>query len=102
MTFLSDVKVSLRVSSDATDSEIRMWIDAALGDMARVGVREELLDQEDPESMPALVRAAVACYVKANYGYDVDERPQFEDSYRRIVCGLMNSPANASAGGSDG
>lgn len=102
MTLLSDMKISLRVSSDVTDSEIRMWIDAALGDMARVGIREELLNPDDYDSMPALVKAAVACYVKANYGYDVAERPQFEDSYRRIVCGLLNSPANASAGGSDG
>lgn len=95
MALLDDIRVAVRVSSTATDSEIEMWIAAALADMARVGVRSELLKEEE---MGALAKAAVTCYVKANYGYDVDERAQFEDSYRRIVCDLLNSDANAASG----
>ena len=75
-----------------------MWIDAALADMRRVGVREELLLDASPA---ALVKAAVVCYVKANYGYDVEERPQFEASYRRLVVSLLNSDANVAAGESE-
>ena len=103
MTLLSDIKVAVRVSSPATDTEIEMWINAALADMERVGIRKELLEFEDDEHFgTSLVKAAVTCYVKANYGYDVEERAQFEDSYRRIVCGLLNSQANIAAGESDG
>ena len=102
MALLSDIKVAVRVSSEATDAEIQMWVDAALADMGRVGIREELLDYSDGDLDNSLVKAAVTCYVKASYGYDVEERAQFEDSYRRIVCGLLNSPANASAGEGDG
>lgn len=99
MALLDDVKVAVRVSHSATDSEIQMWIAAAFADMERVGIKEELLGQKNPD---ALVKAAVVCYVKANYGYDVEERPQFMDSYRRIVCDLLNSSANIAAGESDG
>lgn len=103
MSLLSDIKVAVRVSSDATDAEIQMWIDAALADMERVGIRKELLELEDDENFgTSLVKAAVTCYVKANYGYDVEERAQFDDSYRRLVCGLLNSSANSAAGENDG
>lgn len=91
MALLDDMKVAVRVTSSATDSEIQMWIDAALADMRRVGVNPDLLNEESPS---ALVLAAVACYVKANYGYDVSERPRFQDSYRSLVISLMNSSAN--------
>lgn len=102
MTLLSDIKVAVRVSSEATDSEIQMWIDAALADMERVGIREGLLDASNGDLKNSLVKAAVTCYVKANYGYDVEERAQFDDSYRRLVCGLLNSSANSAAGETDG
>ena len=94
MALLDDVKVALRVKSGATDSEIGMWIDAALADMRRVGIDESMLDAENPS---ALVKAAVVCFAKASYGYDVEERPQFQESYRSIVCDLMNSSANIAA-----
>lgn len=99
MALKDDVKVAVRVSHAATDSEIEMWIAAAFADMERVGIKEALLDEDDPAP---LVKAAVTCYVKASYGYDVEERPQFMDSYRRIVCDLLNSSANIAAGESDG
>lgn len=102
MTLLSDIKVAVRVSSDATDSEIQMWIDAALADMERVGIRKELLELSTGDLKDSIVKAAVTCYVKANYGYDVEERAQFDDSYRRLVCGLLNSSANSAAGETDG
>lgn len=99
MSLLPDIKTAVRVSNTATDSELQMWIDAALDDMRRVGIRDDLLDETSPAP---LVKAAVVCYVKANYGYDVAERPQFSDSYRSIVVGLMNSDANVASGESDG
>lgn len=97
MALLDDIRLAVRVSSTATDDEINMWIAAAEADMLRVGIRKELVEVESGEPS-ALVKAAITCYVKANYGYDVDERAQFGNSYRQIVCDLLNSEANASAG----
>lgn len=98
MALLDDIKVILRVSGNATDSEVQMWIDAALADMERVGI-DPLMLGDDP--VP-LVKAAIACYAKARYGYDVEERPQFDASYRSIVCDLMNSGANIASEEQDG
>ena len=43
MALLDEVKVACRVSSDAFDTELEAYISAALMDMRRAGVREELL-----------------------------------------------------------
>lgn len=99
MALIDEVRLAVRTSSKATDAEIQMWVDAALADMLRVGVASDLLEQE---SLAALPKAAVVCYVKAHYGYDIEERAQFDQSYRDIVVNLMHSKANVSAWGSNG
>lgn len=94
MALLDDARLALRVTSTLTDEEIQMWVDAALADMERVGVRLELIDEDNPS---ALVRSAVICFVKGQYGYDNAEAPRFLESYRMIVAGLLNSSANIAA-----
>lgn len=91
MALIDDVRVCLRVTHDATDSEIQMWIDAALEDMRRCGVREYMLDEN---TMNSLARSAVTCFVKANYGYDNSEAERFIESYRMMLAGLLNSSYN--------
>lgn len=91
MALLDDMRLAVRATSTAMDSEIQAWIDSALADMRRVGVDETQLD---PESPSAAVRSAVTCWVKGNFGYDNDEAARFLDSYRSIVIGLLNSSAN--------
>lgn len=88
MALRDDIKTSLRVSSDKVDAEVDALIFAAFADMRRVGVGESLLDEADPHP---LVRMAVMCYAKASFGYDNSEAPRFQESYRQIVCDLMNS-----------
>lgn len=90
MALLDEVKVALRVSSDATDPEIRTWIAAAKHDLRRLGVADNLLKGAvtDP-----LVKAAVVLYVKANYGYDNDEAQRFRESYERVATDICNSPS---------
>ena len=87
----------LRIKSDAFDSEVEMLIDAAKADMVRVGVREELVNPHDERDMSPLVKQAIACYSKANFGYDNDDARRFNASYRQTVCDLMNSAANIAA-----
>lgn len=91
MAQLDEMRMRLRVASDMTDAEIEGEICAALADMRRCGVRDDLLDDEDPHP---LVKHAIALYCKAYYGYDNSEREQFVKSYERTVCDLLNSKAN--------
>lgn len=89
MDLLDDVKVALRLSTDAMDSEVRMWIDAAKADMKRIGVPEKMLGDA---SMDPYVRCAVTEFVKAKFGYDNSEASRFQSSYRQIVRDILNSP----------
>lgn len=91
MSLLEDLRVTVRVTTTKTDSEIQAWIDAALADMKRVGIRSELLAAEAPAP---LVKAAIISYVKANYGYDNAEAPRFQAMYNATVASLLNSDAN--------
>lgn len=93
MALIDDIKVALRVTSGALDAEIETLIAAALYDMERVGVSPTLLGS--PEGVDnAFVKQAVTAYCKAHFGYDNAEAARFDDSYRRIVCDLLNSSAN--------
>lgn len=88
------VKVVLRVSGDVYDTEINMLIDSAIEDMKRVGIREELLNEE----FPPLIVKAICTFCKAEFGFDNEEAPLISEGYRQIVCDLMNSKANECAG----
>jgi len=91
MALFDEVKTCLRVTSDMTDAEIQMWIDAAIADMRRCGVIDELLEES---TMSSLARSAVVCFVKGQYGYDNSEAPRFLESYRLMLAGLLNSVSN--------
>ncbi len=94
MALLDEVRTSLRVTHTLTDDEISMWISMAFADMARCGVRSELLSETDPSPM---VKAAVTCFAKGNYGFDNNEAAMFQQRYLWIVTSLMNSDMNECA-----
>lgn len=96
MSLLDDVKIVCRIGTDKLDAEVEALVAAAIADMKRVGIREELLSED---AMAPLAKAAVFSYVKANFGYDVDERAQFSSSYRSTVASLLNSEANSASEG---
>ena len=90
------VKTVLRISADVTMprskcSSTQPW------KMKRVGISELAIDEGNP-----LVRKAVCCYCKANFGYDNSDASFFDRAYRQTVTDLMNSKANVCAGDSDG
>lgn len=93
MALIDDARVAVRVTTSATDTELEAWVDAAIADMRRCGVKDALLDEE-AETFDPLVRSAVILYVKANYGFDNSEAPRFMEAYRATVKGLLNSSAN--------
>jgi hypothetical protein len=93
VSLLEDARIAVRVTSIVTDPELEMWVNAAIADMRRCGVKDALLDEE-AETFDPLVRSAVILYVKANYGFDNSEAPRFMSAYRATVAGLLNSRAN--------
>ena len=88
-----DVRVALRVTSTMTDVEIDALISAAICDMKRAGVRDELLD---PNTMDGLVKFAVIAFCKSNYGFDNPDGPAYLERYKWTVTALMNSSMNES------
>lgn len=99
MTLLADIKASLRITSDAFDAEVETLIGAAIYDMGRTGVNPALLEMNNDvlTSGNAFVKQAITAYCKAHFGYDNAEAGRFDDSYRRIVCDLLNSAENIAA-----
>lgn len=93
MSLFDDIKTILRVSGDAFDPEVRLLIDACKRDMVRAGVPNGTVVEEGP-----LVRNAVACWCKANFGYDNPEAERFDRSYRQALCDLLNSPSFTGGG----
>ena len=92
MSLVDDVRTALRVVSTKTDDEIQLYIDAAVSDMRRVGIRDKLLE---PESMTPLARSAVVMFCKATYGHDNSaEFPIWWNRYQWSVLALMNSSMN--------
>ena len=88
MALLDETKIALRVTSTVYDTEIQSLIDAAKDDMKRVGVLETVVDAT--ETSP-LVKHAIICYCKAEFGFDNDEAERFQTTYRQCVMDLMNT-----------
>lgn len=59
---LSDVKIALRITTDAYDSEILALIESAKADLGIVGITET----------DALVEQAIKTYVRLNFGSPSD------------------------------
>lgn len=97
MALFDDIKTVLRVKSNALDSEVSMLIDAAKADMIRVGIREDLVSPDDETDLHPMVKQAIACYAKANFGYDNSEANRLRSAYYHTVADLMNSDANIAA-----
>ena len=87
MSMFDDIKIVLRVSTDALDPEVRMLINAARADMVRVGIDEDRVeDESDP-----LVKQAVACWCKGHFGFDNPDAEFYDRSYRQCVADMLNS-----------
>lgn len=94
MALIDEIKLILRISNDAYNDEIEMLINAAQADMLRVGVEEAYVNA--PKDNP-LVKHAIACYCKANFGYDETDATRFDASYRQLVADMLNSKRNIAA-----
>lgn len=73
---LEKVKLALRITTDAFDSELNDLIAAALADLGLAGVD---WGTKDPESDPILTRAVVT-FCKANFG-EPDQYDRIKAAY---------------------
>lgn len=71
---LEDVKIALRITTDAFDGEINDLILAAKRDLVISGITNT--DTEDP-----LIKRAITVYIKAHFGYDNPDSVKFQESY---------------------
>lgn len=61
MAFIEDVKMAMRLSTDAYDDEIELLIEASKLDLGIAGV-------EMPENHDALIKKAIITYCKKEFG----------------------------------
>lgn len=88
MALLDDVKLALRISSSAFDSEVQDLIDAAKLDLKLSGVTSEKADAATPD---ALIKRAIVTYAKANFGFDNPDADRLQQSYDMLKAHLTLS-----------
>jgi hypothetical protein len=97
---LDDVRLALRLTTDAFDGEVSDLVAAALADLERAGVSAEVLADGDGPGLDPLVKLAVVTYAKASWGLDNPDSERYRRSYRQIVKELALSSRHN--GGDDG
>ena len=88
MALIDDVKLALRITNSAFDSEVQDLIAAARDDLKLSGVAKEKADATDPDP---LIKRAIITYVKAHFGYDNTEAERFQRSYDMLKAHLTLS-----------
>ena len=84
MAMLDDVKIALRVSHTALDSEITDLMASARQDLILSGVLPPKANSETD----ALVKRAIITYVKAHFGYDNPDADRLLMAYDRLKAHL--------------
>lgn len=83
MALIDDVKLVLRVSGTAHDTEIGDLIATASADLALSGVTVTTTD--------SLIKRAISLYCKANFGYDNPEAERYQQCYDMLKAHLATS-----------
>lgn len=80
MALLDDIKLTLRISNTAFDSEITDLISAARADLKLSGILESKVnDDTDP-----LIKRAITVYVKAHFGWNNPDSEKLQQSYEML------------------
>ena len=87
MAMLDDVKIALRVTHTALDTEINDLIAAARQDLILSGV----LSAKANSTTDALIKRAVTTYVKAHFGYDNPDAERLVSAYSQLKMHLTLS-----------
>ena len=80
MPILDDIKIALRISNTAFDTEINDLVAAARADLKLSGILESKVnDDTDP-----LIKRAITVYVKAHFGWNNPDAEKLQQSYAMI------------------
>lgn len=88
MTLLADVRLALRITSTAFDSEIEGVIAAAKADLIISGVATAAVNAADPDP---LVKSAIIVYAKAQFGLDNADSEKYMQSFLSLETALALS-----------
>ena len=83
MALIDNCKMAMRVTTDAYDTEIQAYIDAAKLDLGIAGVRV-------PQSADALINKAVMTYVRMSFGAPANY-DKLKAAYDEQKAQLMNA-----------
>lgn len=87
MAMLDDVKIALRVSHTALDTEISDLIAASRQDLLLAGV----LSTKANSNTDALIKRCITTYVKAHFGFDNPDHERLVAAYDRLKMHLLLS-----------
>lgn len=73
---LEKIKLSLRINNNAYDEEVTSLIEACKLDLKISGIASSFIIDDDP-----LIKQAIICYCKGNFGYDNPDSEKFKQSY---------------------
>jgi hypothetical protein len=79
MALIDDVKVVLRITSTAFNTEINDLILSAKADLGLSGVLDDTILDSD-----ALIKCAITTYCKANFGWDNPDAEKLQHSYEML------------------
>lgn len=75
-----DVRRYLRINHTHLDAEITDLIGAARADLLLGGIKAEKVNDESD----ALIKRAIVCYVKAEFGLDNADTEKYRNSYEML------------------
>ena len=76
---LDKVKLALRISNDAYDSEITSLINACKRELELVGIASSNFYTSD-----YMITQAIILYCKANFGFDNSEADRYQKAYESL------------------
>lgn len=82
-----DVRRYLRISHTHFDAEITDLIGAVQADLLLGGIKASKVEDDSD----ALIKRAVVCYVKAEFGLDNSDAEKYHESYNMLKRHLMLS-----------
>lgn len=85
--YIYGIRRYIRINHDRHDDEIVDLIEAARADLILEGIlASKAQDEGDP-----LIKRAIGCYVKANFGLDNSDAERYEASYQSLKTHLALS-----------
>lgn len=85
--FVYSVRQYLRISHTRFDAEITDLIGAARADLLLGGIKASKVNDESD----TLIKRAIVCYVKAEFGLDNADADKYRESYNMLKRHLMLS-----------